>query len=144
MSVQTTDRYLGCTQRIACAVNDKIGIEPVLTAASWKIAGRPALSHAKLPRTPVNFFCDLRLTSEARLSKTARTRFMQPSGGCAASNAHGEWKCHGPYPMGVKARNCAPSKNSRDRRGDMFHSSTLWPGRPAARGGLFQRGPGIL
>jgi site-specific recombinase XerD len=28
MSVQTTERYLGCTQRIACAVNDKIGIEP--------------------------------------------------------------------------------------------------------------------
>ena len=28
MSVQTTERYLGCTQRIACAVKDKIGIEP--------------------------------------------------------------------------------------------------------------------
>ena len=28
MSVQTTERYLGCTQRIASAVNDKIGIEP--------------------------------------------------------------------------------------------------------------------
>ncbi len=26
--VQTTERYLGCTQRIASAVNDKIGIEP--------------------------------------------------------------------------------------------------------------------
>ena len=28
MSVQTTERYLGCTQRIASAVNDEIGIEP--------------------------------------------------------------------------------------------------------------------
>jgi hypothetical protein len=28
VSVQTTERYLGCTQRIAVAVNDKIGIEP--------------------------------------------------------------------------------------------------------------------
>jgi hypothetical protein len=25
---QTTERYLGCTQRIAAAVNDEIGIEP--------------------------------------------------------------------------------------------------------------------
>jgi hypothetical protein len=25
---QTTERYLGCTQRIASAVNDRIGIEP--------------------------------------------------------------------------------------------------------------------
>jgi site-specific recombinase XerD len=29
VSVQTTERYLGCTQRIAAAVNDRIGIEPV-------------------------------------------------------------------------------------------------------------------
>jgi len=28
VSVQTTERYLGCTQRIASAVNDSIGIEP--------------------------------------------------------------------------------------------------------------------
>jgi integrase len=28
VSVQTTERYLGCTQRIASAANDKIGIEP--------------------------------------------------------------------------------------------------------------------
>ena len=27
-SVQTTERYLGCTQRIVSAVNDRIGIEP--------------------------------------------------------------------------------------------------------------------
>jgi site-specific recombinase XerD len=27
-SVETTERYLGCRQRLACAVNDKIGIEP--------------------------------------------------------------------------------------------------------------------
>ena len=28
VSVQTTERYLGCKQRIRDAVNDKIGIEP--------------------------------------------------------------------------------------------------------------------
>jgi hypothetical protein len=27
VSVQTTERYLGCTQRISSAVNDRIGIE---------------------------------------------------------------------------------------------------------------------
>ncbi len=27
-SVETTERYLGCRQRLACAVNDNIGIEP--------------------------------------------------------------------------------------------------------------------
>jgi integrase len=30
VSVQTTERYLGCTQRISSAVNDRIGIEPKL------------------------------------------------------------------------------------------------------------------
>jgi integrase len=30
ISVQTTERYLGCTQRIASTVNDRIGIEPAL------------------------------------------------------------------------------------------------------------------
>jgi hypothetical protein len=30
VSVQTTDRYLGCKQRIQSAVNDRIGIEPQL------------------------------------------------------------------------------------------------------------------
>jgi len=28
VSIQTTERYLGCRQRFDCAVNDKIGIEP--------------------------------------------------------------------------------------------------------------------
>ena len=28
VSVQTTERYLGCRQRIRSAVNDRIGIEP--------------------------------------------------------------------------------------------------------------------
>jgi site-specific recombinase XerD len=30
VSVQTTERYLGCKQRIHSAVNDRIGIEPQL------------------------------------------------------------------------------------------------------------------
>jgi site-specific recombinase XerD len=28
VSVQTTERHLGCTQRISSVVNDRIGIEP--------------------------------------------------------------------------------------------------------------------
>jgi hypothetical protein len=28
VSIQTTERYLGCKQRIRGAVNDRIGIEP--------------------------------------------------------------------------------------------------------------------
>jgi integrase len=28
VSIQTTERYLGCKQRLRCAVNDKLGIEP--------------------------------------------------------------------------------------------------------------------
>jgi hypothetical protein len=28
VSIQTTERYLGCKQRIQSAVNDRIGIEP--------------------------------------------------------------------------------------------------------------------
>jgi len=31
VSVQTTERYLGCKQRIRAAVNGRIGIEPVVT-----------------------------------------------------------------------------------------------------------------
>jgi integrase len=28
VSIQTTERYLGCKQRLRCAVNDRLGIEP--------------------------------------------------------------------------------------------------------------------
>jgi integrase len=28
VSIQTTERYLGCNQRLRCAVNDRMGIEP--------------------------------------------------------------------------------------------------------------------
>ena len=28
VSIQTTERYLGCKQRLCCAVNDRMGIEP--------------------------------------------------------------------------------------------------------------------
>jgi integrase len=27
-TIQTTERYLGCRQRLRCAVNDRLGIEP--------------------------------------------------------------------------------------------------------------------
>jgi site-specific recombinase XerD len=33
VSVQTTEKYLGCKQRLRQAVNDKIGIEPVFSEA---------------------------------------------------------------------------------------------------------------
>jgi site-specific recombinase XerD len=28
VSIQTTERYLGCKQKLHCAVNDRMGIEP--------------------------------------------------------------------------------------------------------------------
>lgn len=28
VSIQTTERYLGCKQKLRCAVNDQLGIEP--------------------------------------------------------------------------------------------------------------------
>jgi site-specific recombinase XerD len=28
VSVQTTEHYLGCKQKLRCAVNDQLGIEP--------------------------------------------------------------------------------------------------------------------
>src|SRR5688572_6716623 len=28
VSIQTTERYLGCQQKLRCAVNDRLGIEP--------------------------------------------------------------------------------------------------------------------
>ena len=28
VSIQTTERYLGCKQKLRCAVNDRMGIEP--------------------------------------------------------------------------------------------------------------------
>jgi len=28
VSIQTTEQYLGCKQKLLCAVNDKMGIEP--------------------------------------------------------------------------------------------------------------------
>ncbi len=28
VSVQTPERYLGCKQKLRCAVNDRLGIEP--------------------------------------------------------------------------------------------------------------------
>jgi integrase len=34
VSVQTTERYLGCKQKLRCAVNDRIGIEPDAAASS--------------------------------------------------------------------------------------------------------------
>ena len=42
VSVQTTERYLGCTQRIASAVNDRIGIEPKARSIGFgRVADKP-------------------------------------------------------------------------------------------------------
>ena len=35
VSVQTTEKYLGCKQRLNEAVNDRIGIEPCIDRLSW-------------------------------------------------------------------------------------------------------------
>ena len=32
VSIQTTERYLGCKQKLRCAVNDTLGIEPGCSA----------------------------------------------------------------------------------------------------------------
>jgi len=45
VSVQTTERYLGCKQRLRNAVNDRIGLEP---ANSWWPLGR-ALDRLRVP-----------------------------------------------------------------------------------------------
>jgi integrase len=41
VSVQTTERYLGCKQRIRSAVNDRIGIEPNPWAGCAVVEGLP-------------------------------------------------------------------------------------------------------
>ncbi len=51
VSVQTTERYLGCKQRLRSAVNDRLGIEPdtdrpaVAKADSSIRLGRPHVIH---------------------------------------------------------------------------------------------------
>ncbi|HXX19053.1 MAG TPA: site-specific integrase [Candidatus Acidoferrum sp.] len=40
VSIQTTERYLGCKQRLRSAVNDRIGIEPDEAQAAAAVAGR--------------------------------------------------------------------------------------------------------
>jgi integrase len=37
ISVQTTERYLGCKQRFKNAINDSIGIEPTVGGSTLKI-----------------------------------------------------------------------------------------------------------
>jgi integrase len=43
VSVQTTERYLGCKQRIRSAVNDRIGIEPNSRAKCAVVEGLPTI-----------------------------------------------------------------------------------------------------
>jgi integrase len=39
VSIQTTERYLGCKQKLRCAVNDRIGIEPEEGQSPYEIPG---------------------------------------------------------------------------------------------------------
>jgi integrase len=52
VSVETTERYLGCKQRLRHAVNDKIGLEPKVPAGpvcGWPISdGRGSDQAARL------------------------------------------------------------------------------------------------
>jgi integrase len=55
VSVQTAERYLGCKQRIRSAVNDRIGIEPILepSARLWKDRRR-STRHTHAPCSELN------------------------------------------------------------------------------------------
>ena len=53
VSVQTTDKYLGCKQRLNGAVNDCIGIEPpkIVSYVSDSAAGKSTCRQRPLSRT---------------------------------------------------------------------------------------------
>jgi integrase len=40
VSIQTTERYLGCKQKLRSGVNDRIGIEPDEAQSAAAVAGR--------------------------------------------------------------------------------------------------------
>ena len=65
VSVQTTERYLGCTQRIPSAVNDSIGIEPKTGTATCPKRSRRSNRRAARPVTRSALFslgfCKLRM-----------------------------------------------------------------------------------
>lgn len=75
MSVQTTERYLGCKQRIQSAVNDRIGIEPQLCAGAQndgRVADKPRSDiHITLAAAARFGAADLR--SEGRSAFRTRT-----------------------------------------------------------------------
>jgi integrase len=51
VSVQTTERYLGCKQRFKNAVNDRIGIEPNSHQAIPHSDAKPLVQHAAVTFT---------------------------------------------------------------------------------------------
>jgi hypothetical protein len=57
VSVQTAERYLGCTQRLASAVNDKIGIEaaPSDGPTSGRVADDPLRNSPSAVHNPCIF-----------------------------------------------------------------------------------------
>jgi hypothetical protein len=61
VSIQTTERYLGCKQRIRSAVNDRIGIEP----ASDDLPGM-----TKIPITEISAECSVDLRCGLKFSDT--------------------------------------------------------------------------
>ena len=86
ISVQTTERYLGCKQRLREAVNDKIGLEASGTLRATEVArGQspiiPASSTGRCNTLRIKFFsskvlfCDL--SGYARHTPTQRAHFMR-------------------------------------------------------------------
>ena len=48
VSVQTTEKYLGCKQRLRGAVNDRIGIEPA-PVITWRVLDDHSSTLPKIP-----------------------------------------------------------------------------------------------
>src|SRR6185437_8199713 len=66
VSVQTTERYLGCKQRIRNAVNDRIGIQPKRQLGSGGLVDRwPANRNQSITET--HFWADNRKPSRRRV-----------------------------------------------------------------------------
>ena len=54
VSVHTTEKYLGCKQRLRQAVNDRLGIEPVVCLQIWSAAQMLWTDQMPEPTLPVS------------------------------------------------------------------------------------------
>jgi site-specific recombinase XerD len=71
VSVQTTERYLGCKQRIRSAVNDRIGIKPTPWAGCAVVEGLPT-SRELIGLVNRSAFIRTNLSAPIRLDQTDR------------------------------------------------------------------------